>query len=99
MKRLLIVKFSLSILLAAGTTLPAQSPTGTVAGIVTDATGAVMPELRIAIVNREPGLSRTSITDTNGAYAAASLPLGYYVVHPERQGFSPLERQALAEAG
>jgi hypothetical protein len=99
MERLLIMKFSLSILLAAGTTLPAQSPTGTVAGIVTDATGAVMPEVRIAIVHRETGLSRNSITDADGAYAAASLPVGYYEVRAEREGFSTLVRQALVEAG
>ena len=99
MKRLQIIKGLLAILLVAGATLLAQSPTGTVAGIVTDSSGAVIPEVQITIVNKDTGLSRISITGPNGAYSAAALPAGSYVVKAEAKGFSTLVRQAVVEAG
>jgi hypothetical protein len=87
------------ILLFVAATLPAQSPTATVAGTVTDSSGAVIPEARLTIVNRDTGLSRTSIASTDGSYSAASLPVGSYEVQAEAKGFKTLMRQAVLEAG
>jgi hypothetical protein len=47
MKRLQIIKGVWLILSATGATLLAQSPTGTVAGVITDSSGAVIPSVRV----------------------------------------------------
>lgn len=57
----------------------AQS-TGSIAGSVTDATGAVVPGAKIVVHNEQTGEERTTQTDSAGAYLAASLPLGAYRV-------------------
>jgi hypothetical protein len=99
MKRFAKVKFAWPILLLSGITLLAQSPAGSIAGVITDLTGAVMPEVRIVITHRETELRRTYITGPDGAYSAAALPVGNYEIRAEKEGFSALVRQALVEAG
>src|SRR5229473_1407254 len=99
MKHLWEITCSLSILLAAGSTLLAQSPTGIVAGTVSDPSGAVVPQARITIVNRDTGLSRATITGSEGVYSAAALPAGPYDVRAEANGFSTLMRPTVVEAG
>ena len=40
----------------------AQAPTGTIAGTVTDSSGAPLPGAHVAIVNRQTGQTRTITT-------------------------------------
>jgi len=86
------------ILLAVGLA-HAQSPTGTVAGVVTDSNGARVPAARVVITNRDNGLARNLVTSTEGDFGAAALPSGIYTVAAEAQGFRRLERIATVEAG
>jgi hypothetical protein len=99
MKRLQLTKSLLAVLLLAGTTLLAQSPTGTIDGTVTDPSGAVITAARVTILNTDTGLSRTYITEANGIYGAAALPVGRYEVQAEAKGFSTMMRQVVVEAG
>jgi hypothetical protein len=46
----------------------AQAVTGTLTGIVGDATGAVLPGVSVTIVQTETGFRRTLVTDANGEY-------------------------------
>jgi hypothetical protein len=85
-------------LLALGTAL-AQVPTGTIAGVVADPSGASVPAARIAVRNAETGLNRTVESSTEGNYSVAALPAGVYVVSAAARGFRVLERQATVEAG
>ena len=77
----------------------AQAPTGTITGVVTDATGAVVAGARITITNRATGLSRTLTSSAEGDYSAVALPPGDYQVMAEATGFSLLERTATVETG
>ena len=43
-------------------------------GVVTDATGGVVPEAEIAVMNEETGLQRSVLSDGAGRYAFAQLP-------------------------
>jgi Carboxypeptidase regulatory-like domain len=77
----------------------AQAPTGIIAGVVTDPSGAAVSGVRISITNQATGLSRKLVTSEDGAYSAPSLPPGNYQIAAEAPGFSPLERTATIEAG
>ncbi len=66
----------------------AQS-TATIQGVVSDATGAVVPEAKIVVKNQQTGEERVAQTDTSGAYVAASLPLGSYRVTVSAPGMQP----------
>src|SRR5262249_29647443 len=77
----------------------AQTPTGAIAGIVTDPAGAPVAGASIGITNRDSGLVRNLTTSTEGAYSTAALPSGVYQVTAEATGFRLLERTATVEAG
>src|SRR2546422_10843855 len=77
----------------------AQTPTGNIVGIVTDAAGARVSGARISVINRESGLARSFVTSTEGDFSVAALPSGVYKVTAEATGFSPLQAMATVEAG
>ncbi|MGH9763796.1 MAG: carboxypeptidase-like regulatory domain-containing protein, partial [Blastocatellia bacterium] len=77
----------------------AQSPTGTIAGTVTDSTGAVVTKAKIIVSNRDTGLTRTIESGEDGAYSAPALPAGSYDVRVEATGFRGLVRTATVETG
>ena len=58
----------------------AQSVSGTILGTVTDASGAVVSEAKITVINEGTGLTRTINSDSNGEYIVPSMPTGRYTV-------------------
>jgi len=92
---------SLSILLVAilSLSLMAQAPTGTISGVVTDDTGAVIPNGTVTITNKATGVSRTATTNAEGFFTAPALPAGDYEVRAEVKGFRTLVRAATVQAG
>jgi hypothetical protein len=88
----------LLLLLAAGSSR-AQTPTGTIAGVVTDSAGAPIAGARVRLTNRDSGLTRGLNTSAEGDYSAAALPPGVYHVTAEADGFSLLRRAATVETG
>ncbi len=92
---------SLSILLAAFLTafVSAQAPTGTISGVVSDDTGAVIPNATITITNKATGVSRTAQSNAEGFYTAPALPAGDYEVRAEVKGFKTSVRPATVQAG
>src|SRR2546423_15557807 len=69
--------------------LPAHAQTfrGTILGTVTDPNGAVVPGTKITAKNVGTGLVRETVTDTEGNYTIAELPIGTYEVRAEQTGF------------
>ncbi len=98
MKRTTLIALSLVEFIALGT-VHAQAPTGAIAGVVTDATGAAIPRARVVITNKETGLKRTLVTADAGDYSAPALLPGMYEVTAEAPGFQRLAREATIEAG
>src|SRR5215471_17005169 len=88
----------LLVLLAAGSA-HAQSPTGSITGVVTDPAGAVVAGARVTVANHASGLRRNLITSDEGDYLAAALPPGDYRVTAESGGMSPVEQTATVQAG
>jgi len=64
-----------------------QGTTGTISGMVTDASGAVAPGATLVILNEDTGVSRTVTSDAAGRYLAPSLNLGRYRVTASLEGF------------
>ena len=61
--------------------------TGDVAGIVTDASGAVVPAAQIRLTNRATGEARVQSSDDAGRFAFNQLKIGPYELRTEASGF------------
>jgi Carboxypeptidase regulatory-like domain len=77
----------------------AQVPTGSIAGVVRDPTGAPVLGGRIRIVNAATNLRRSSSTSAQGDYSFPLLPAGEYELAVEADGFPRTTRIASVEAG
>ncbi|MBX3279110.1 MAG: TonB-dependent receptor [Acidobacteria bacterium] len=77
----------------------AQVPVGTITGIVTDESGAVIPTATITIRNKATGAERRLTAGNDGIYSAALLPAGGYEVTIRANGFRTLQREAIVETG
>src|SRR5215472_16275771 len=65
----------------------AQVTTGTISGIVQDASGAAIAGASVTVKNLDTGTNRTISTDSGGRYNAPDLPLGNYEVQAQQSGF------------
>src|SRR5882757_5356914 len=78
-----------ALLLCCGTALEAQTITGSVNGMVTDPTGAVVPNAKVTATNVDTGIETPSTTNGDGIYNIRFLQIGNYKVTVEAPGFSP----------
>ena len=74
---------------------PAQT-TGTVSGAIEDANGGALPGVTVTMRNVDTSLVRSAVTDENGRFVVAGIPVGRYEVRAELSGFKPLVRKDLA---
>ncbi len=79
--------------------LAAQKITGDISGDVTDATGAVLPNVSVTAQNVETGFSRTATSSADGNYRLPELPVGNYRVTATAQGFKTLVQNAVVLVG
>lgn len=90
--RRMLVWVCTAVLLGSGVA-HAQVQTGSIMGIVTDASGAVLPGVSVTLTSdRLIGGPRTQVTDTGGAYRFDRLSPGTYGVKMELQGFRTVDR-------
>ena len=75
------------VLLSAAAPLGAQTTLGTIRGLATDPTGAVVPEVRVIVRNMETNITRSAMTGSTGNYEVTQLIPGRYEVTAERDGF------------
>ncbi|HWY22772.1 MAG TPA: carboxypeptidase regulatory-like domain-containing protein [Candidatus Acidoferrum sp.] len=64
-----------------------QSTFGTILGTVTDASGAVMPNVVITVTNQGENVSRDVRSDAQGNYQAENMKAGLYTVSAIATGF------------
>ena len=74
--------------------LAAQS-TGSIAGTITDASGAAVPAATITAVSVQTALQRTQQSGFDGAYSIPLLPVGEYRLEVEQAGFQRSVREGL----
>src|SRR5438552_169451 len=67
--------------------LAAQVGTGTIAGVVTDSSGAVLPGAAVSVTNTQTGAVTSVKTNDQGLYIAPDLIVGVYEVKAAKQGF------------
>ena len=78
---------TVALLFCAALASRAQVTTGTIAGTVSDATGAVLPGAKVVILNEDTGIARSVQSDAGGRYSAPSLSVGKYKVTVNAEGF------------
>lgn len=70
----------------------AQGGAGTIAGAITDSSGAPLPGATVTVTAVRTAEARTTVTDASGAFSVPNLPAGTYEVEVQLQGFSRLAR-------
>jgi len=78
------------LLLLLPTLLFAQTNAGSLSGRVSDGSGAALPGVTVTATNEATGFNRTVISETDGSYRFASLPIGTYDVTADLAGFGSL---------
>jgi hypothetical protein len=87
------------LLIAIVGNLSAQVPTGTIAGVVRDPSGAAVSGARLKVVSAATNESRTELTSAQGDYSFPVLLAGEYEVSAETDLFQRMVRTASVEAG
>jgi len=92
------MRFRFAILLAFAFTLAARAQVvgGTLAGVVIDPSGAVVPNARVFIHNDDTGAQRDILSSTAGAFSAPAIAVGRYSVFVAATGFAPYKRTGVA---
>jgi len=80
----------LGLLLAVSTTrLWSQGQAGTqISGLVSDTSGAVVPNATVRATQTNTGLVRTTVSGPNGNYVLPDLPVGPYKLEVQSTGFN-----------
>ena len=91
---------TLVCLLLAASVAHAQGvgSSGEITGTVTDASGAVLPNVTVNVVDNQTGLKRTATTNGTGQFRAAGLSPATYDVSVERPGFATEIRRSVTVA-
>ncbi len=63
---------------------------GSVSGVVTDPSGAVIPGASVKVLNPVTGFQRTTTTDVAGHFAFSNVPLNNYHLAVTAAGFGPI---------
>jgi hypothetical protein len=77
-----------SILLYGTQRLPAQVDTGSIAGTVTDPSGAAVPHADVSAVEAGSGTRYTTLSSSSGYYTFASVRPGSYTIIAKAPGFA-----------
>lgn len=85
----------LGICLLADAHLLAQITTGSITGLVTDNTGAIMPGVTVSLTGQRVMGKQVQVTDSRGNYRFDRLPPGSYDLKFEMDGFNALNRQGI----
>jgi hypothetical protein len=82
----------LAMLFLLRATVFGQSYFGTVSGLLTDASGAVVPGASVVLTDEEKGYKFNTKSDDAGHYLFVSVPPGIYSVTAQAQGFEKVVR-------
>ncbi|MFN7996884.1 MAG: carboxypeptidase-like regulatory domain-containing protein [Bryobacteraceae bacterium] len=90
-----------TLLLLSVLSLPAQSIFGTLTGVVSDPSGAVVPQAKVKLTNEQSGDVRETVSNNEGYYTFASVAVGNftYKLTVEAQGFVTFEAPGVTLLG
>jgi hypothetical protein len=90
---------ALAVCLALATSAAAQTETGRITGVVTDATGGILPGVTVTARAVGTGATRELTTDSAGQYVFANLPPGPYEISAVLTGFNTANAKATVTVG
>jgi len=73
----------------------AQITSGTITGVVTDTSGAVVAGASVTITSTQTGSVRTATTSAEGAFSFPELQPGIYNITVTKQGFKKVEQKGV----
>ncbi len=73
--------------------LAAQTVTGTLEGTVSDLSGSALPGVTVTIRDKDTGLERVTVTNSDGRFSAPFLPIGRYRMQVELTGMGSATRE------
>ena len=97
--RRLKVVAALAVFLALAAGAAAQTETGRITGVVTDATGGILPGVTVTAKAVGTGATRELATDSAGQYVFANLPPGPYELSAVLSGFRTANRTVTVSVG
>ena len=77
----------------------AQADLGSISGVVTDVTGAVIPNAEVKLTNVATGAVRVSVTNSKGEYAISQLLPAEYSVSFSSPGFNAASHNVQVTVG
>jgi len=80
------------LLCMAAPAFPQSTNSGDIRGTVTDPSGALLPDVKVTVLNVDTGATKELVTNSDGLYDTASILPGNYKVTFTKEGFSKLER-------
>jgi len=83
------------VILLAALTAVAWAQNSAIQGVVTDPTGAAVPDAAITVTNVATGVANSARTNERGFYQVPFLGPGLYKVDATKTGFAPLTRENL----
>ena len=95
--RRLLIGLALLCLLAAN--LPAQGIYATLTGVVSDPSSAVVAAAKVTLKDAQSGSQRTTVTNNDGYFTFASVPVGTYELTVEAKGFNTYKVTGIALGG
>jgi outer membrane receptor protein involved in Fe transport len=90
---------ALAVVLTLSASAAAQTETGRITGVVTDATGGILPGVTVNAKAVGTGATRTVVTDSAGQYVFANLPPAQYEITTELAGFNPANSKVTVTVG
>jgi Carboxypeptidase regulatory-like domain len=96
MKASLIIKLHICVVLFcvySSSVVFSQGTSASVSGVVTDTTGAVIPNVIITARNLDTTLDQTAVCNSSGAYHVMPLPPGRYSITARLEGFNTSAEQ------
>src|SRR5689334_10447254 len=91
---------ALLLTMVASLPMAAQSLTsGDISGVVTDPSGAVVPNATVTVKSAETGATQTATTNAQGVYRVSLLKPGPYTVSAQSSGFRGTDHRATVAIG
>lgn len=86
---------------ATASSAPASYPVaaGQLGGVITDPSGAVVPNVTVTVTNVDTGLSTSTFTDEEGRWIVSNVPSGKVKIMAEASGFKTLQSETAYQHG
>jgi hypothetical protein len=94
-RRFSTIIFSLALACLSYHVVGAQSTYGSIAGAVTDSTGAAISDAQVTLTSISTSQKRTQVTSSDGLYSFVNLIPGRYRLEVNKQGFRQFIREPI----